>query len=295
VTHRDDADAWAGPPTAVRVGSRSLSLPLRYSDNSCTASVHPASYDAVADALPTGPLEPVRWADGRALLSIAAFRYRAVTTADDPPGVLAPYGEISVGVVVTHGPAPRLLPLARRLSLFVLHLPVTTAEARDAGATLWGFPKFVADMDFAEERTVRRVTLAEGGSTLLSLAVRGRGPVLTDRRPAVMYTELGGQLIRTVVPMAGRLRIGVGAAAGRLELGDHPVAVQLRGMGVAPAPLAVFDYLEHRSLLPAGQAVGPSPEYQGHPGEDRASGRFTVRYPGTPPLDLSAPVLPAPA
>jgi acetoacetate decarboxylase len=257
VTHRDDPDGWSAPPTAVRVGSRSLSLPLRYSDNSCAASVHPAAYDAVAAALPAGPLRPVRWVDGRALLSVAAFRYRAVTTADDPPGLLAPYGEISLGVVVTLGRAPRLLPLVRRLSLFVLHLPVTTAEARDAGSALWGFPKFVADMDFAEERTARRVTLAEGGSTVLDLTVRGRGPVLTDRRPAVMYTELDGQLLRTVVPMAGRLRIGVGAAAGRLELGDHPVADQLRGMDVAPAPLAVFDYLEHRSLLPAGRAVGP--------------------------------------
>jgi acetoacetate decarboxylase len=292
VTHRDDADGWSAPPTAVRVGSRSLSLPLRYSDNSCAASVHPAAYDAVAAALPAGPLRPVRWVDGRALLSVAAFRYRAVTTADDPPGLLAPYGEISLGVVVTLGRAPRLLPLVRRLSLFVLHLPVTTAEARDAGSALWGFPKFVADMDFAEERTARRVTLAEGGSTVLDLTVRGRGPVLTDRRPAVMYTERDGQLLRTVVPMAGRLRIGVGAAAGRLELGDHPVADHLRGMDVAPAPLAVFDYLEHRSLLPAGRAVGPSPAYRGHPGEDRTSGRFTVRYPGTPPLDLSAsPVL----
>jgi hypothetical protein len=294
VTHREDPDAWPGPATPVRVGGRAFALPLRYSDNSCTASVHTADHDAVAAVLPAGPLRPARWADGRALLSVAAFRYRAVTTADDPPGFLAPYGEISLAVVVTAGPSPRLLPLARRLSLFVLHLPVTTAEARDAGATLWGFPKFVADMDFAEERTARRVTLAEGGSTVLTLAVRGRGPVLTDRRPAVMYTELDGQLLETVVPMAGRLRVGLGRRAGRLELGDHQVADRLRALDVAPAPLAVFDYLEHRSLLPAGRAIGPSPAYRGYAGAERAAGRFTVRYPGTPALDLSAPLTPAP-
>ncbi|RBY79550.1 hypothetical protein DQ238_10155 [Geodermatophilus sp. TF02-6] len=296
MSHRNDPDGWAGPTPQVRVGDRSLRLPLRYSDNSCLAAVHAADPDAVAAALPDGPLRPARWVDGRALVSVAAFRYRAVTTADDPPQLLAPYGELSVAAVVTLGPAPRLLPvLRRRLSLFVLHLPVTTAEARDAGAALWGFPKFVADLDFAEERTARRVTLAEAGATVLTLTVRGRGPVLTDRRPAVMYTELGGQLLETVVPMAGRLRVAFGADAGRLQLGDHPVAEQLRRLDVAPAPLAVFDHLDHRSLLPAGRPIGPVPPYRGHRGEDRAHGRLTVRYPGTPPLDLYAPPVPSPA
>ncbi|MFW3170849.1 acetoacetate decarboxylase family protein [Geodermatophilus sp. CPCC 206100] len=296
MTHRDDPDRWTGPTSSVRVGDRALRLPLRYPDSACFAAVHPASHDAVAAALPGTALRPVRWVDGRALVSVAAFRYRAVTTADTPAGRLAPYGEVSVAAVVTRGPAPRLLPvLRRRLSLFVLHLPVTTREARDAGVALWGFPKFVADMDFAEERPVRRVTLAEGGTTVFELAVRGRGPVLADRRPAVMYTTLGGQLVETVVPMAGRLRVAFGAGAGELRLGDHPVADSLRALGVAPHPLAVFDYLDHRSVLPAGRPVGPAPAYAGHRGQDRDAGRFTVRYPHTPPLDLSGPLVPAPA
>ncbi|MGY1592841.1 acetoacetate decarboxylase family protein [Geodermatophilus sp. SYSU D00708] len=296
MTHRDDPDGWAGPTPEVRIGDRSFRLPLRYSDNACIASVHTASYAAVAAALPAGPLRPVRWADGRALLSVTAFRYRAVTTADDPPGLLAPYGELSVAAVVTRGPAPRVLPLLRRrLPLFVLHLPVTTAEARDAGATLWGFPKFVADMDFTEHRTTRGVAVADGGAALLSLTVRAAGPVLPDRRPAVVYSERDGQLVETRVPMAGRLRLGIGPASGELQLGEHPVAGQLRRLDVSPAPLAVFDYLEHRSLLPAGRAVGPVAAYQGHRGEQRTRGRLTVGYPGTPPLDLYAPPAPAPA
>ncbi|MGY1660117.1 acetoacetate decarboxylase family protein [Geodermatophilus sp. SYSU D00705] len=283
-----DPDAWAGPTPQVRVGDRSLTLPLRYPDNACFAAVHTASYEAVVAALPGDGLRPVRWADGRALLSVAAFRYRAITTTDVPAGHLAPYGEVAVAVVVTRGPAPPVVPLARRrLALFVLHLPVTTVEARDAGATLWGFPKFVADMDFAEQRTVRRVAVAEGGRTVLELAVRGRGPVLPDRRPAVMYTTLGGRLLETVVPMAGRLRVAFGGGAGALRLGDHPVADSLRALDVSPSPLAVFDHLEHRSLLPAGRPVGPAPDHHGYRGAERVSGRFTVRYPHTPPLDLA--------
>ncbi|MGY1637987.1 acetoacetate decarboxylase family protein [Geodermatophilus sp. SYSU D00742] len=284
-----DPDAWADPTPQGRAGGRSLTLPLRYPRNACFAAVHPASYRAVAAALPGDALRPVRWADGRALLSVAAFRYPVVLTSDSPEGRLAPYGEVAVAVVVTRGPAPPLLPLARRrLALFVLHLPVTTAEARDAGAALWGFPKFVADMDFTEERPVRRVTVAEGGTTVLELAVRGRGPALPDRRPAVMYTTLDGELLETVVPMAGRMRVGAGRHAGALRLGDHPVADSLRALDVSPRPLAVFDFLEHRSLLPAGRPVGRAPAYTGYRGGERVSGRCTVRHPHTAPLDLSA-------
>ncbi|WP_158579867.1 acetoacetate decarboxylase family protein [Geodermatophilus marinus] len=266
--------------------------PLRYAGTACLAAVHAASLPAVAALLPSDRLRPVRWTGGRGLLSIVAFRYGAVASADDPPRWLTPYGEVSVGVVVTRGPAPPVLPVLRPLSLFVLHLPVTTAEARDAGRQLWGFPKFVADVAFTEGPRVRRAELSEGGRRVLTLAGRGRGPVLTDRRSAVMYSELDGQLVETVVPMSGQLRLGRGARAGRLELGDHPVADELRGLGVDPVPLAIFDYLTHSSVLPAGRPVGPARPWPGHAG-DATAGRCTVRWPGLPPLDL-APV-PQPA
>jgi hypothetical protein len=284
----EDPQPGQGAPAEVSESGRRVVLPLVYHDDDFTASLHTASYDAVAAELPSGLIRPARWIDGRALISVAAFRYRAISCADPEGtvGVLGPYGEVSVAAVVTPGPAPRLLPLLHgRLHVFVLHLPVTTLEARDLGLELWGFPKFVADLDFAEEPATRQVVVSEGGEVVLRLRLRPSGPALPDRQPHVVYTALDRHLVRTVVPMSGYRQIRLGRAGGNLEFGEHPVGRRLAELDVSPAPLAVFNYLTHRTVLPAGEIVGPAREYRGHTGTDRPRGRYTIRYPGCPPLD----------
>nr|WP_281371767.1 acetoacetate decarboxylase family protein [Petropleomorpha daqingensis] len=265
-------------------------MPVYYHDDEFMASLHTASYDAVAAALPCDQLRPARWIDGRALLSLGVFRYRETTCvgADGGTEVLTPYAEVSVAVVVTVGPARRVLPiLSPRLRVFVLHLPVTTLEARDVGA-LWGFPKFVADLDFEEEPDRRRVVLSEDGQEILDLILRPSGPALADRHPHVVHTVKDGVLLETTVPMSGYRQIRLGPASGTLRLGEHPVGRQLRGWEISPAPLAVFNYLTHRTILPEGRPIGPGRQYRGYVGSDRPRGRYTVRYPDTPPIDQYA-------
>ena len=284
---------WQGPRPVITAGGTQVRLPVFYHHNDVFTSVHAASYDAVAAELPSEVIQPARWRDGRAMVAVTAFRYHAVTwaTADGSTGSLAPYGEISVAAVVTVGQAPRVLPLlAGQLRGFVLHLPVTTIEARDGGIAGWGFPKFVADMDFTEDPSFRRVRLSEGGSPILTLTVRPRGPVLAEHRPLVAYTTLHGELLETVVPVLGHMQSRPGG--GELLLGDHEVASRLRRLGISPASFAVFSYLDHRSILPAGRPIGPARDYHGYTGADREFARFTVGYPDTPPLDQYAtPVL----
>ncbi|HYB17612.1 MAG TPA: acetoacetate decarboxylase family protein [Streptosporangiaceae bacterium] len=289
MTRRDDFYRWQGPRPVIAAGDTRIELPLFYHRNDMFMSVHAASYAAVAAELPSEVIRPARWADGRALVAVTAFRYPAITwtAGDGSVSSLAPYGEIAVTSLVTAGQAPRVLPLlSGKLSAFVLHLPVTTTQARDSGIAGWGFPKFVADMDFTEDPGFRRVVLSEGGSPILTLTVRPRGPVLADRRPIVAYTVLNGELLETVVRVLGHMQARLGG--GELVLGDHEVAQRLRRLQISSAPLAVFSYLDHRSILPAGRPVGPARDYHGYTGADRAFGRFTVSFPDTPPLDQYA-------
>ncbi len=289
--HRTHFYQWQGPRPVITVGDTQLRLPVFYHRNDVFMSLHPASYEAVTAELPSEAIRPARWADGRALVAVTAFRYHTITwsSGDGSASSLAPYGEISIAAVVTTGQAPRVMPLlSGQLKGFVLHLPVTSIEARDGGIAGWGFPKFVADMDFAEDPSFRRVQLSEGGSPILTLTVRPRGPVLAERRPLVAYTALHGELLETVVPVLSHMQARLGSGGGELLLGDHEVAHRLRRLGISPTPVAVFSYLDHRSILPAGHPVGPAADYHGYTGADRAFGRFTVSYPDTPPLDQYA-------
>ena len=294
MVRRTDLYDWQGPHSQFTVGDRRGTLPIFYHDNDVFSSVHTASYEAVLAALPTDMLQPVRWLNGHALVAIFAFRYHTITFAggDGTVGHLAPYGEVSVAALVTIGSAPRALPLLQsRLGGYVLALPVTTAEARDVGLGLFGFPKFVADMDFEEQPSLRRVQVSEGGSSVLTLTVRPRGPVWVERRPRPAFSTLNDELLETIIPVLGHMQVRFGGHAGQLQLGDHEVADGLRQLEISPTPVSAISYLDHRSLLPAGRPIGPARGYHGYAGADRSFGRFTVSYPHTAPVDQYAPAV----
>ena len=230
---------------------------------------------------------------------VQAFRYHEVTWTgpDGSQGQMLPYGEISVAAAATVGPAPPVLPLLQpRLAGFVLQLPVTSREARDGGRDVYGFPKFLADMDFTEAPDSRQVRLSEGGRDILSLTVSTGGPVLPDRRPLVAYSVEDSHLWETVVPVLGHVQARLGGRTGHLEFGDHEVARGLRALDISASPLAVFNYLDHRSILPGpSRSVGSARPYPTFPGRDDELARYTVRYPGTPALDQYAAIHPVPA
>jgi hypothetical protein len=175
---------------------------------------------------------------------------------------------------------------------FILHLPVTTLEARELGLALYGLPKFVADMDFDEEPSCRRVRLSEGNADILTLTVRPAGPVTVDRKPSVLYSVLHGELLQTTVSVLGHSQTRTGAAGGQLKLGEHPVADGLRELEISPEPLVTTSYLDHRAILPVGLPVGTADDYTGYSGVDRDRGRYTVRYADAEPIDKYAASIP---
>jgi hypothetical protein len=285
-----------GSRPVVEVNGRRLMSPAFYHRVESFQSIHLADHDAVAGQLPSDELHPVRWFDGRAAVMIWALRYHDVTiteVTDGPPGVprlLEPYGEVGVIALVSRRDLPNGVPLLRKtmpeVGGFVLHLPVTTAEARDIGRVAFGLPKFVADMDFVETPRSRSMTLSEDDQEILTVTVHPRGPAMTDRRPAVMFSVLDGCLIQTIVPALGHRQIAISRRSGELRLGDHPVAESIRTLDVNHAALMVAAHLDYRMILQLGDAIGTArEEYAGYLGTDRTRGRLTVAYPTTGPID----------
>ncbi|TQM61874.1 acetoacetate decarboxylase family protein [Humibacillus xanthopallidus] len=279
---------WAGERPVAEFRGRVVRGPTAIHRIAAFQTLHLAAFDPVRAAIPTGDLRPVRWFDGRAVVFVSAMRHQDVTASYDggEPYIAPPYGEVSVGVIVSRRPAPRGLPVfGRSVRGFVLHMPVTTAIAAESGRLLLGYPKFVSDMDFVDEPARRSVTVSESGREILTVRVMPSGRVTTNRAPVIMYSVLDGQLLESTVRFFGHRQTMMGSASGHLAFGDHPVGDELRGLRIDTSPIMAASYLDARMLFGAGIPVGTGHPYRGYVGQEPERGRYTVAYPDTPPLN----------
>jgi hypothetical protein len=268
---------WDGPSdAAVDVGVARIVLPIRYWRTDCFLGVFPADYGAVRDMLPSSRLHPMRLLGSKAAIAVVAYDY--IETG------VGPYGEIGLVPLCTlDRAAPPMLPLLqdrwRGIGGFVAHLPVTSRVACEAGRSIWGYPKFVADMAFDVSPERQEVTLAEAGREILRLGVRRAGRVALERAPLTTFTVRGDRLIRTTVALRGYVALSVGGSGGELTLGDHPVGRELAALGLGTRPVVTKTYLTHTAILPAGDDIGPADRpYTGYEGEPREVGTHTIRY-----------------
>ncbi|RMH45082.1 MAG: hypothetical protein D6689_00715 [Deltaproteobacteria bacterium] len=232
-----------------------IDLPIRYFDTAVLAAAFPAR-TARLQALVPEPLRVVELWPGRAPLGIMCFDYRETT--------VGPYGEVAVcwPVVRSRRRPPPLLPLVidgrwPEFGWWVHHLPVTTEIANYAGRTLWGYPKFVADIAFSWRDAQRVCTLAEHGEPILRLAVDTRLPARPQRFDVCTYTVLDGELLRTRIAVdAAGIRSRRGRA--QLELGPHPIGREIAALGVdAGRPVEVRWYPTWRAVLPEAERRWP--------------------------------------
>jgi hypothetical protein len=202
-------------------------------------------------ALASVPLEPLMIV-GKALVLLCIFEYRDTT--------IGPYNEIGLGVFAQRKASP--LPIRRILrdvrsvdevGMYVTNLPVNTPAAYAAGVELWGYPKYVSDIDTRFDGTSMTATL--GSEFELSHRV-GRG-IEIKGLPFITYTCKDGRLIRTVVEVGHMARFG-GARSLRLRLiGDGPTATTIRVLGLdhlKPTFVQRVDGIN--AVLPLGKDCG---------------------------------------
>jgi Acetoacetate decarboxylase (ADC) len=212
--------------TGARVG-----LPVRYLDWTVIMAHFPVPAGAVRRLLPTPKLKPAPLVPGTAMLSIVAMEYRQIID-------MAPYNELGIMVPVLYEPGVNVpgLPLLfpdrfRRFGLYVHHLPVTTQAAYDFGVEIWGYPKFVAEIRFEEAGDVRRCQLRAEGQDILTLEVK---KIATKATPMNFhsYTVKDGRLLRTLIQTQGQVGVTRFRGGASCTLGEHPVAEELRALGM---------------------------------------------------------------
>ena len=196
------------------------------------ASAHMASFlvpaAAAQDLVGYSGLDVAEPLPGRAVCTIGFMRY---LDSD-----LGPYHEVAVAFLVRHkGMEPasaftKSAEVARGfLGAFIHQLPVNQAFTLEAGRSIWGFPKFLADIDLDVAGSVARCSLHHDGDFVLSLSIR-RGVTMPARGSSVdAYSRADDVLRRTAWSMEPRgVRGRPGGAV--LWLGDHPMAKELRAL-----------------------------------------------------------------
>lgn len=177
---------------------------------------------------PTG-LEVATPLPGKALVSIPFVRY---IDSD-----LDAYNEAGIAFLVrphdakrARGPAKQLEVARGKVAVYVHHLPVNQSFTLEAGRKIWGYPKFLADVHLRDDAEEMTCELAEGGTHILTLSVRGGHSFRLPQRTPPTYTFTDGVLRRT--EWSSPSAIGGRMGGAKLTLGEHPIAEELRRLGL---------------------------------------------------------------
>lgn len=240
------------------VAGRRVRLPLTVGRCRCGLAAFTADAGALTERLPAG-LVPFAWRPGRGVVMLSLVDYR-----DNP---LGDYDELVVATAVRRdrpGPGrPGRGALSRLRSLlsgpdgvFVHHMPVDQAFTREAGETIWGYPKTHDRLRIVTTAGRAGARWWQDGRLVLELGVPrgGRLPVPPGR--GATFSLKDGRLHRTRLTARGRgARLGPGGAS--LTLGDHPVADGLRALKLSAG--AVATAWAERVRMRFGPAVPTGP------------------------------------
>lgn len=199
------------------------------------ADVHTAMFSVSAEAaqrlIDYSGLQVCEFRPGRAVVTLMLARYF--------DGDLGRYNEFGTCVMVNPlGSSARGVKALADAAAFVHHLPVDQAFTLEAGRSIWGFPKIMADFVVRDSHPFR-FELSEGGSLIAAMDFRSGLPVPSLRsRPRVLKTYTFAEGATREVPWEMRVsRVHLRPGGAHLRLGDHPYAAELASLGLPKRPM----------------------------------------------------------
>jgi hypothetical protein len=237
-----------------RNGSRRL-LPYLYYDIAWIAGIYTASTAIVRELLPSRELRPIELIPGRALIAIAFFDYKELDHE--------PYRETSISFLVQYRKRP--IPAAGVLGMirskvfptYIWQLPVTSEYHCSGGVDLFGYPKFMAEIEFQMNEVLVECTLSISGIPIVHLAGHVLPVSVGPRMRFETYTAEGDTLI-----MANAIVNPLQYAESRrkrdlsLEIGrDHAICETLRNIKLSSHPLLYQFSPRGESILFPGRNI----------------------------------------
>lgn len=222
------------PVVQYTIAGTVLTMPVRVR----TAHQHTAMFVVDAQAaqrmIDYSGLQVCRFRKGRALVVLMLMRYE-----DSDLGQYYEYGtNVMVNPPGTPASGATGLAALRSAGAFVHHLPVDQSFTLEAGRTIWGYPKVLADFSVRNGRRFGfdfGFDVAIDGQLAVSMEFRPGLPVpsaFTSRKQVHnTYSHLEGVTRETPGEM---LLSGVRYRPGGVEvrLGGHPYAAELAALGL---------------------------------------------------------------
>jgi len=219
------------------IEGRRLRYPVLFQDGCSAVGLFPVPKAGAEELIRESGFELAELWPGWAAFSLACCHYRESQCGR--------YEEIAMSFFVKplHGRPSRVpylgtwLDIARGTSAtHIWKLPVTTRLAHDAGVLMWGFPKTIEAIGFEQVGGRATFQLCMDGREVLRYSVSASGTRHQPPGAAAVYSIYEG------APHVTHLEneyhdVGVSFGGGRLSLGDHPIAEQLRGLGLPRRPL----------------------------------------------------------
>lgn len=229
--------------------NRQGKLPVFYYDNTSLSVIYSASTAAIKKLLPDPDMHPLEIFPGRALIAFNAFEYRDTD--------IDPYNEFSISFPMTYGhhniPGMSVLAALMRgcFETYVWQLPVTTEIARWGGVELYGYPKFVADIEFQREGGVIRCHLSHNGLAILTL--EGEQLPISTSSSTFRYKTYS---LKNQLPLCANIDLNPiefsqtlrGSAAKVLLHKGHPIADALLSLKLSQNPL-MYQYSPKNELV----------------------------------------------
>jgi hypothetical protein len=230
------------PPVQHTIAGTVLTMPVRIRK----ADVHTAMFSVPADdaqrLIDYSGLQVCQFRPGRAVVTLMLARYL--------DGDLGRYHEFGTAVMVNPaGSESHGIKALGDAAAFIHHLPVDQSFTLEAGRTIWGFPKIMADFTVHDGRSRsggdrRRSPFSfevrEGGALIAGIEFDRGLPVPTLRNgPQVLKTYSCADGVTREIPWEmknSRIRFRPGGA--RLRLGEHPYAKELASLGLPKRPMA---------------------------------------------------------
>jgi hypothetical protein len=223
--------------------SKTYRFPTFYADVTCAIAIFLCDRDRARALLPHPSMHPVKMPGGRSVVLLSCYEYKCVYN-------VAPYNEIAmtIPIMVGDGWAPPLLPLVldfKHKGYFVFSMPVTSLENQIRGASIWGLPKIVEEIDVATEGGSCTTTARdEHGETYFELTVPTAGSTRHFDEAGYLYTLRDGELLKSRTCFEGDFAVTTNAGllwkksrsveAPVLRLGESPRADALRSLDLEP-------------------------------------------------------------